>query len=228
MKTYFGDGNSQSDIVQMKDEDILRASQWEPAMFEMLVERYQEPLLRAALRVVRGREEAEDVVQEAFVKIYKNAGKFEKYDGIEFKSWAYKIAINTAITHYRKLKRGEFLTDDPAVFEAIDEESPATRYSFAADAKAAVASALAQMPAHLQSVLRRYYLEDKSYRVIAEEENISIPTLKMRLFRAKKLFKKINPHTLSDGSEYREHASKTHEIRKGVGVNKEEDSVKFL
>ncbi len=48
------------------------------------------------------------------------------------------------------------------------------------------------MPPHLQSVLRRYYLEDKSYQTIAKEENISIPTLKMRLFRAKRLFKKIN------------------------------------
>lgn len=183
--------NAPSPAAEMKDEDILRASQHEPAMFEMLVERYQEPLMRAALRVVRGREEAEDIVQEAFVKIYKNAGKFEKYDGIEFKSWAYKITINTAITHYRKLRRGEFLTDDPAIYEVIDEEAPDTRYSFAADAKSAVVGALARMPDHLQSVLRRYYLEDKSYRVIAEEENISIPTLKMRLFRAKKLFKKI-------------------------------------
>lgn len=192
MGAHSEEENTPSSAIEMKDEDILRASQHEPAMFEMLVERYQEPLLRAAMRVVRGREEAEDIVQEAFVKIYKNAGKFEKYDGIEFKSWAYKIAINTAITHYRKLRRGEFLTDDPAIYEQIDEEAPDTRYSFAADAKSAVAGALAQMPAHLQSVLRRYYLEDKSYRVIAAEENISIPTLKMRLFRAKKLFKKIN------------------------------------
>jgi len=197
MKTYLEEGSASSPAAKMKDEDILRASQREPAMFEMLVERYQEPLLRAALRVVRGREEAEDIVQEAFVKIYKNAGKFEKYEGIEFKSWAYKITINTAITHYRRLKRGEFLTDDPAMFEAIDEEAPDTRYSFAADAKAVVAGALAKMPSHLKSVLRRYYLEDKSYRVIAEEEEISIPTLKMRLFRAKKLFKKINKEETS-------------------------------
>ncbi len=197
MSAHSQEKKSQYGIAEMKDEDILRASQSEPAMFEMLVERYQEPLLRAAMRVVRGREEAEDIVQEAFVKIYKNAGKFEKYDGIEFKSWAYKITINTAITHYRKLKRGEFLTDDPAAFEEINEEAPDTRYSFAADAKAAVAQVLAKMPLHLQSVLRRYYLEDKSYRMIAEEENISIPTLKMRLFRAKKLFKKINKEEIS-------------------------------
>lgn len=193
MSSHWESENVRADPVGMKDEDILRASQNEPAMFEILVEKYQEPLMRAALRVVRRREEAEDIVQEAFVKMYRYAGKFEKLDGIEFKSWAYKIAINTAITHYRKLKRGsEVLAEDPAIFQEAGDELVESRFSFAADAKAAVARALEQMPDHLRSVLRRYYLEDKSYRTIAEEEKISIPTLKMRLFRAKKMFKKIN------------------------------------
>ena len=176
----------------MRDEEILRASVREPAMFEMLVEKYQEPLLRAAWRIVRGQEEAEDIVQEAFVKIYKNAEKFEKYEGIEFKSWAYKVTINTAITHYRKLKRGEFLSEDPTVFEEPEPEMADTRFSTIADAKATVAKVLSEMPAHLKSVLERYYLKDESYKTIAKEEKISIPTLKMRLFRAKKLFKKLN------------------------------------
>lgn len=176
----------------MRDEEILRASVSEPAMFEMLVEKYQEPLLRAAWRIVRGQEEAEDIVQEAFVKIYKNAEKFEKYEGIEFKSWAYKVTINTAITHYRKLKRGEFLSEDPTVFEEPEPEMADTRFSTIADAKATVAKVLAEMPGHLKSVLERYYLKDESYKTIAKEEKISIPTLKMRLFRAKKLFRKLN------------------------------------
>lgn len=176
----------------MKDEDILRASLDEPAMFQMLVEKYQEPLMRAALRIVRGREEAQDIVQEAFVKMYKNADKFQKLAGIEFKSWAYKITVNTAITHYRKLKRGEILTEDPAMFQEVGEELAGERFSMAADAKATVMGVLGRMPAQLQSVLKRYYLEDKSYRTIAGEEKISISTLKMRLFRAKKIFKKIS------------------------------------
>lgn len=193
MTGYLEPKSGSLDPADMKDEDVLYRSQREPALFEVLVERYQEPLMRAALRVVRRREEAEDIVQEAFVKMYRYAGKFEKMDGIEFKSWAYKIAINTAITHYRKLKRGgEMLAEDPAIFQEAGEELAEARFSFAADAKAAVAKTLARMPDHLRSVLHRYYMEDKSYKTIAEEEEISIPTLKMRLFRAKKLFKKIN------------------------------------
>lgn len=192
MTSYLQEPNDESQGREMKDEEILLASQKEPAMFEMLMEKYQEPLFRAAWRVVRSREEAEDIVQEAFVKMYKNAEKFEKLEGIEFKSWAYKVTINTAITHYRKLKRGEMLAEDPAVFEKPEAEFADARFSMVSDAKAAVAKVLIQMPQHLRTVLERYYLEDKSYKMIAQEEKISIPTLKMRLFRAKKLFRKLN------------------------------------
>lgn len=192
LEDYQEDLSSSIEGAGMKDEEILRASQKEPAMFEMLVEKYQEPLTRAAWRIVRGQEEAQDIVQEAFVKMYKNADKFEKYEGIEFKSWAYKVTINTAITHYRKLKRGEFLSEDPTVFEEAPPEFADERFSTVADAKATVAKILAEMPEHLRAVLERYYLKDESYKTIAKEEKISIPTLKMRLFRAKKLFKKLN------------------------------------
>lgn len=188
---------------EMKDEEILRASVNEPAIFEILVQRYQEPLLRAAMRVVRGKEEAEDIVQEAFVKMYKNAQKFQKMEGIGLKSWAYKITINTAITHYRKLKRGEFLAEDPSIFEPPQEDREIfdTRFSMAADAKAVVSETLTKLPEHLRSVVARYYLQDQSYKTIAKEEKISIPTLKMRLFRAKKLFKKLLDNDLNNNNE---------------------------
>ncbi len=192
MMKFFDNEASGKNPEDMKDEEILQASLKEPAIFQILVDRYQEPLFRAAWRVVRGKEEAEDIVQEAFVKIYKNAGKFQKYSGIEFKSWAYKITINTAITHYRKLKRGEVLSDDPEVFQQVGGEHAETRIALASDAKAIVASVLEELPENLRSVLKSYYLDDKAYRTIAKEEGISIPALKMRLFRAKRIFKKLS------------------------------------
>ncbi len=200
MKSYFEEESEGPS--QLKDEEILSLSQSEPAAFEILVDRYQEPLMRAALRVVRSREEAEDIVQEAFVKMYKNSDKFEKQEGIEFKSWAYKVTINTAITHYRKLKRGEFLSEDPAIFQEPEEEKVDSRLAVLADAKATVASLLQKMPNHLSTVLKSYYLGDKSYKTIAGEEKISIPTLKMRLFRAKKLFKKLKDEDPNHGDQY--------------------------
>ena len=194
MSTYFEEKIPAS-VETLKDEEILKASLNEPALFEVLVERYQDALLRAAHRVVRSREEAEDIVQEAFVKMYRHASRFEKLDGIEFKSWAYKVTINTAITHYRKLKRGEFTVEDPSIFQEPPQEQFETKLYAHADAKAEVGSVLAEMPPHLRVVLERYYFQDQSYQTISEEENISIPTLKMRLFRAKRLFKKLRAPT---------------------------------
>lgn len=191
MTSYLEENNSPSSH-EMRDEEILRASLKEPALFEMLMEKYHEPLMRAAWRVVRGREEAEDIVQEAFVKMYKNAHKFEKMEGIEFKSWAYKVTINTAITHYRKLKRGEFLTDDPSIYQEAAGELADSHIHTKVDAEATVSDTMKEMPDHLRKVLESYYMQDKSYRTIAEEEGISLSTLKMRLFRAKKMFKKLS------------------------------------
>ncbi len=195
MSTPFEEKTSVS-IERLKDEELLRAALNEPALFEVLVDRYQEALFRAAYRVVRRREEAEDIVQEAFVKMYRHASRFEKLEGIEFKSWAYKITINTAITHYRKLKRGEFSAEDPSVFQEVSDEDFEGKLYEDADAKKEVAAVLTQMPPHLRVVLERYYFKDQSYQTIAEEEQISIPTLKMRLFRAKRLFKKLRVPTL--------------------------------
>ncbi|MBU3926027.1 sigma-70 region 4 domain-containing protein, partial [Patescibacteria group bacterium] len=62
---------------------------------------------------------------------------------------------------------------------------------FNADMKILVARTLQEMPKRLQRVLAKYYLEDKSQKDIASEENISVTAVKMRLFRAKKIFKKI-------------------------------------
>ena len=191
MSEYLENTNEEpKPVSEMKDEEILRASQKEPAMFQILVDKYQQPLTRAAFRVVRSKEESEDIVQESFVKIYKNADKFQKYEGIEFKSWAYKIVVNTAITHYRKLKKGEYLMEDPALFESPEGDTPEEK-AMEIDIKKEVSAVLKEMPDHLSKVLKMYYLDDKSYNMIAEEESISIPTLKMRLFRAKKVFRKL-------------------------------------
>lgn len=176
----------------LKDEEILKLSLEDPAHFSILVDRYQVPFLRKAKGIFRNQEEAEDVVQETFAKIYRYGSKFKKEEGIEFKSWAYKILMNTSFTHYQKLKKTSANTEylDPVLYEdAFDSGEDLATIQ---DAKDAVASVIEKMPEHLGRVLKLYYLEDMSYADICEREDISIPTLKMRLFRAKRLFKKLS------------------------------------
>lgn len=172
------------------DEVILQSSQERPGLFSILMDRYQAPFLRAAMRVVRDRGEAEDVVQEAFVKIYRYAKRFKKGQDRKFSSWAYKIVLNTSITHYHKLRKREWLIPedmDPTVGEAHVQFKEA---SLDRETEEVVRSVLELMPEDLRSLLRAYYLEDKSYKTIAASEGISMGALKMKLFRARKIFKK--------------------------------------
>jgi len=176
----------------LKDEEILRLTIEDPSYFSILVDRYQIPFVRKALGVVKNKEEAEDIVQETFVKIYKYADNFKKQENIEFKSWAYKILMNTSFTHYQKLKKNIGNTEylDPILYE--DKLGENNELASLHDARKAVEKVINSMPEHLSRVLKLYYLDDKSYADICKIEKISIPTLKMRLFRAKRLFKKIS------------------------------------
>lgn len=171
------------------DEDVLRAAVQKPYLFKIIIRRYEEAFLRKARSVVHDVEESEDIVQETFVKIYRYAGKFEKREGIEFKSWAYKILMNTSFTHYTKLQKtkGNLEYQD---FLAAGDLHPRESFAGRIELAEGVKAALAKMPPMLSSVLHAYYFEDKSYQDIAREQNITLPALKMRLFRAKRVFRK--------------------------------------
>lgn len=172
-----------------RDELVLKASAETPSLFKILITRYEEAFLRKAKGVVYSEAESEDIVQETFVKIYKNAQNFQKRDGIEFKSWAYKILMNTSFTHYAKLQKtkGNLEFQD---FLAAGELHPQDNYVAKQEMAHSVQIALAKMPENLAMALKAYYFEDKSYEDIAREQNITLPALKMRLFRAKRIFRK--------------------------------------
>lgn len=184
--------DTDSRYAEEKDETILKSSISNPGLFRLLVQRYEEPFLRKAMTVIRDTSEAEDIVQETFVKIYRYAGKFKKQEGVEFKSWGYKILMNTAFTHYAKFQKTrnnveymDFLLNDSE--ELAKDET----YLERAELKNMVRVTLDKMPPQLASALSAYYLEDKSYADIAREQKITLSALKMRLFRAKRLFKKF-------------------------------------
>ncbi|MFH1990474.1 MAG: RNA polymerase sigma factor [Patescibacteria group bacterium] len=175
----------------LKDEEILALSLEQPALFRILVSRYQEAFIRKATGIVRQREEAEDIVQEAFVKIYFNGKKFKKMDGIEFKSWAYRILVNTAISRYRKIsKKWQAESNDPLDLETASDSALSTEnIILESENKSLTAELLSRLPKPLARLVSLYYIEDKSYKEIAGQEGITMAALKMKLFRAKKFLK---------------------------------------
>ncbi len=175
---------------EIKDEEILIKSLRNPRLFEILVQKYQDSFLRTANRVLNNIEEAEDAVQDAFVKIYFNAKKFKKQDGIEFKSWAFKVLFNTALTRYRRAKR--FKTEaeyNDALLSVQDKDCDADFKK--RGERDMIESVLRQMPEDLSAILKQHYLDDMPYADISVSNGMSIGAIKMKLFRARKLFKEI-------------------------------------
>lgn len=176
------------------DEELLALSRVEPRLFERLVHRYEDPFLRKAKKIVYTDEEAEDVVQEAFTKIYFNAAKYKPQEGAQFSSWAYTILFNVACTRYKKLKRERGLrTDfDPEVFEMVPDLEE--RLLEKTTLKDYVSSTLARMPHLMARTLETHFIQDRPQQEMADKEGVSVSVIKTRVLRAKAAFKKAH-HT---------------------------------
>jgi len=183
--------------MEKSDEEILALSQKQPYLFGILLDRYQDAFTRKAEAVLRSREDAEDIVQEAFTKIYMNAAKFQVQEGASFKSWGYKILLNTAFTRYQKMKkhRGAVFNPEPEWYEVMADTK--TQQFEKEELKDYIISVLSRMPDHLSKVLRLHFIEGRPQEEIAKIEGVSVGAIKTRVHRAKKEFKKVNA-TISD------------------------------
>jgi RNA polymerase sigma-70 factor (ECF subfamily) len=174
---------------ELSDEEILQRSQKEPWIYAVLLDRYQAAFLRKARSIVRNELDAEEVVQDAFTKIYMNADKFHPQEGAKFSSWAYRILMNTAFTRYqKKVKEGQrFVNIDPEYEHMVGD---GIEHSMLRERADAVEKVMARLPGHFVYVLRLHYLERWPHQAIADETGESVGTIKARIHRAKAAFKK--------------------------------------
>lgn len=175
-------------LSDASDEEVLRVSQKHPDAFAILVARYEEPFLRKARSILYSREDAEEVVQDAFTRIYVYADRYQPQEGASFSSWGYAILTRLAFTRYQKLRKHRARTQelDPEVYERMGEED-----AFMEDltVRSEVLVALAKLPEAASRVLRLQFIEGKSQEEIAQIEGSTVSAVKTRVHRAKKLFK---------------------------------------
>jgi len=180
---------STTDVSQLTDAQVLARSQEEPDLFALLVRRYEAPLLRRARTILKSPEDAEEAVQDAFTKMYLYADKYHQQEGASFSSWAYTILNRVAYTKYRakSIERGKRAELTPEHYESL----PDARAEFLEDlsVRNEVITALAKLPEAAAKVLKLQFIEGKSQEEIAKAEKLSIPAVKTRVHRAKKLFK---------------------------------------
>ena len=173
---------------ELSDEEVLARSVKEPSAFTILLDRYQDAFMRKARSIVRNEEDAEEIVLDAFTKIYLNANRFVSRPGATFSSWAYRILMNTAFTRYQKRRKdGErFVNIDPEFEQFIGERKLHSGFEEERDM---VDRVLVSMPGHLAQVLRLHYLERWSQEDIAVHTGESVGAIKARIHRAKAFFR---------------------------------------
>lgn len=179
-----------SDNGEISDIDLVRrAKQNDTRAFDQLVERYQQKLYYVVIRIVLNHEDANDVVQDSFLKAYRNLERFdEKY---RFYTWLHKIAVNTAINlvHHRK-HREESLEEhkENNGFDPADKSFHEDDFAFN-ELKFQVKTALKCLSPEMRTVFILRVYDELSYNEIAETMDISIGTVMSRLNRARKTLK---------------------------------------
>lgn len=176
--------------IEESDEGLLVSSRENPHHFEKLIDRYEAAFLRKAKNIMKDEDLARDVVQEVFTKIYFKADQFVSQGEGSFKSWGYKILMNTAFTHYQKIykhKAVEFSEEMEEVLPDLGQIS----FNEQKELSDYVASIFVKMPDQFASILQKFFLEGKSQEEIAKEEGISVGAVKTRVYRAKEAFRNI-------------------------------------
>lgn len=158
--------------------------------FEMLILKYQSRLFATVLNVVKNRELAEDITQEAYMKGFNKLDTLKNHD--QFYPWLKRIALNLALNHFERAKRVvdvESEEDDTSYFERIpDGESP-EELVVKDELKRYVRHFVEALPDKLRVVVVLREIEDMSYEEIAELMNIPIGTVRSRLFNARQVMK---------------------------------------
>jgi RNA polymerase sigma-70 factor (ECF subfamily) len=168
-------------MTSMKDEkDLIEAIiTQDNELYRQLVDRYKAGLIIHCEHIVRDRDQAEDIAQEAFIKAYYQLSKFNTDKG-RFSTWLYKIATNTAFDYLRKNKHK---VDIEEIESRADETMPA---HLEEDEKQIIRDAIATLePPKYGEVIKAYFWEGKSYFEIAKQYDTTTSTIGTWIRRAK-------------------------------------------
>ena len=182
----------------MHDDNALvrRTLRGDKRAFEMIINRYQQPLLNYLGRMTGERELALDFTQEVFLKVYASLPSFQpRY---KFSTWLFKIASNFIIDHWRKKK---ILTlsidqqpegdDDCLPVQVPDDKPTVVRQYELQELRAKIDAAIDKLPSSLRELFVWRHINGLSYEEMAEIKGLPLGTVKNRVFQAKEMLKTL-------------------------------------
>ncbi|MBA3680564.1 MAG: sigma-70 family RNA polymerase sigma factor [Bacteroidetes bacterium] len=168
-------------------EEILKGCKAkEQKAFEMLYKKYYRILLGIALRYSRNTAEAEDILQDSFIKIFNSIDSFNSKGS--FEGWMKRIVQNTAINSYRSNLKFDLHV---AITDHTEVSDDSLNSVFETFTNNEIISLFNQLPEGYRLVLNLFYIDGYSHPEISEMLNISIGTSKSQLFKAKNYLKNL-------------------------------------
>ena len=161
------------------------------AAFTQLVNRYERKIFRLAKHITQNEEDAEDVLQETFLKAYEHVGEFQEQS--KFYTWLVRIAVNEALMKLRKRKTGKIFSLDETVDTgeemvareiAVWEDNPEQRYG-QEELRAILQQAIDSLSPLFRTVFVLRDIDELSTEETASALGISVPAVKSRLLRAR-------------------------------------------
>ncbi|SRR5574340_315143 len=176
--------------------------------FTDLVRRYEGKIFRLAQNITQNREDAEDVLQETFLKAYEHLDQFQ--GNSKFYTWIVRIAVNQALMKLRKRRTDKIVSMDETIDTGEDtvtreiaawDESPEQRYS-REEINSILIDAIDSLAAPYRAVFVLRDMEELSTEETAEALDLSVPAVKSRLLRARlQLREKLTRHFRRKGSD---------------------------
>jgi RNA polymerase sigma-70 factor (ECF subfamily) len=166
------------------DESLMRRLvKCDHQAFSVLVRRHSEVFYRAAYKVVMNKEDAEDIVQSSFLKIWDRPTLWKGGKGASFKTWFYKIIMNACIDFKRKRKdiTGTDLTDNVCTPELL-----ADKKIILSEQQRLVEEAIATLPVKQRAAVTLFYEDELKQKEAAEILGLSVKAFESLLSRAKK------------------------------------------
>ncbi len=160
--------------------------------FRRLVKRHEAQAMTLAVRVLKNREEAEEIVQDAFVRAFRNLHQFR--GDAKFGTWLHRIVYNLCMTKVSRRRNDQFhqSLDEPGIDLSLADESDASGLELLQDRELReyLSKAVEELPEKLRSVVTLFYVHDMKYNEICTVMDIPEGTVKTYLFRGRALLRK--------------------------------------
>lgn len=200
------------------NEAVKRAKNGDINAFEIIVKTYEKKIYNLALRYNNNREDAFDISQEVFIKVFRSIGSFKEESS--FSTWLYRVAVNVCIDYQRKNKKHSnslslTIRDDDGDEQQLEIEdisySPETVYD-RTELRESIGKALNMLSEEHKQVLILREINGLSYEEIAEVLSLEEGTVKSRIYRGREKLCRI---LSSEGNIFSFASSKGSERRAG-------------